>query len=205
MEGVAYTTGSSLDDDHKEIHFSLDYIADISSKPSHRQRDEIQGVLVHEMVHCWQWNALGTAPGGLIEGVADFVRLKAGLGPPRWKKKSGGDWDAGYECTGYFLEWLEDKWGIGSVTALNNSLKDEKYVEGSFWKKLFGKDVDKLWEDYESSLKRSEPDDDKSTGTGDQEDEEGVLVEREVGLEGNRYADWLVFNETDSGVRGPSQ
>ncbi len=182
MDGVAYTTGSSLDDDHKEIHFSLDYIVNIPSKHAHRQRDEIQGVLVHEMVHCWQWNALGTAPGGLIEGVADFVRLKAGLNPPHWRKKGGGDWDSGYERTGYFLEWLEDEWGEGSVMSLNNNLKGNKYVEGSFWKTLFGKDVDRLWEDYESSLKKTETGGEKSTEQSDHEDEEGILVEREVEL-----------------------
>lgn len=38
------------------------------------------GVCVHEMVHCWQWNAKGTCPGGLIEGIADYVRLRSGLG-----------------------------------------------------------------------------------------------------------------------------
>ena len=182
MDGVAYTTGSSLDDDHKEIHFSLDYIANISSKLPHRQRNEIQGILVHEMVHCWQWNALGTAPGGLIEGIADFVRLKAGLSPPHWRKGGGGGWDSGYECTGYFLEWLEDKWGEGSVMSLNNSLKDNEYVEGRFWKTLFGKDVDRLWKDYESSLKKPQIDKDKSTEQSDREEEEGVLVEKAVEL-----------------------
>lgn len=49
MDGVAYTTGSDLDSDHKEIHFSLDYIHKAIS-PS-RKTDEIMGVLTHEMVH----------------------------------------------------------------------------------------------------------------------------------------------------------
>jgi hypothetical protein len=49
MDGVAYTTGSDLDIDHKEIHFSLDYIHKAIS-PS-RKKDEIMGVLTHEMVH----------------------------------------------------------------------------------------------------------------------------------------------------------
>ena len=178
MDGVAYTTGSTLDDDHKEIHFSLDYISKISSTDPHRQRDEIQGVLVHEMVHCWQWNALGTAPGGLIEGIADFVRLKAGLSPPHWRRESGGDWDSGYQHTGYFLEWLEDTWGQGSVMSLNENLMNKKYVEGELWKKLFGKGVHKLWKDYESNLERSEAGNEKSSKTSDHEDEEGVLVER---------------------------
>lgn len=48
MDGVAYTKGMDLDSDHKEIHFSLDYINQIKSE---RRVAEIQGVLVHEMVH----------------------------------------------------------------------------------------------------------------------------------------------------------
>ena len=154
MKGVAYTTGSELDDDHKEIHFSLDYIASIPSDSSRRQKDEIQGVLVHEMVHVWQWNALGTAPSGLIEGIADFVRLRADLCPPHWKKEGGGDWDAGYQHTGYFLEWIEGKFGEGSVMRINENLRDREYVEQVFWKELFGKDVDSLWEDYTQTLDR---------------------------------------------------
>lgn len=97
MDGVAYTTGLDLDDDHKEIHFNLKYIAKI---PEARVKEEMMGVIVHEMVHCWQWSAGGTAPGGLIEGVADYVRLKAGLSAPHWKKSGEGKWDAGYERTG---------------------------------------------------------------------------------------------------------
>ena len=149
MGGVAYTTGSDLDDEHKEIHFSLDYINGI---PSARQKEEIQGVLVHEMVHCWQWNAKGTAPVGLIEGIADFVRLEAGLSPPHWKKETGGQWDAGYQHTGYFLEWIEHTLGEGSVRKINDALKDSTYEEDEFWKPLFGKTVGLLWEEYESSL-----------------------------------------------------
>jgi hypothetical protein len=49
MDGVAYTTGSDLDSDHKEIHFSLDYIH--KSISHERKTDEIMGVLTHEMVH----------------------------------------------------------------------------------------------------------------------------------------------------------
>lgn len=149
MGGVAYTTGSELDGDHKEIHFSLDYI---NGLPSARQKDEIQGVLVHEMVHCWQWNAVATAPGGLIEGIADFVRLKAGLSPPHWKKEGGGQWDAGYQHTGFFLEWIENTCGGGSVRKINHALKDKQYEEDDFWEQLFGKKVSLLWKEYEESL-----------------------------------------------------
>lgn len=158
MDGVAYTTGSDLDDDHKEIHFSLEYI---NKAPCARQRDEIQGVLVHEMVHCWQWNGLGTAPVGLTEGIADFVRLKAGLSPPHWKVTRGGDWDAGYQHTAYFLDWIENKFDDGSVRKINHALKDSEYIEDEFWEQLFGIKVADLWEDYSETLPRK-PETDKN-------------------------------------------
>ena len=170
MDGVAYTTGTAIDDDHKEIHFSLNYIAQID--PSLR-KSEIVGVLVHEMVHCWQWAALSTAPQGLIEGVADFVRLKAGLDPPHWKKEADGNWDAGYQHTGYFLEWVESTFGEGSVKKVNDGLKGKKYKEGEFWKGLFGKEVGELWKDYGKTLKEEGREGVEVT------DDECVLVERE--------------------------
>ena len=92
MGGVAYTTGTDLDNDHKELHFSLNYIANNGGV----SRDEILGVICHELVHCFQWAANGTCPGGLIEGVADWVRLRAGLGAKHWKREAGGKWDGGY-------------------------------------------------------------------------------------------------------------
>lgn len=154
MDGVAYTTSSSLDDDHKQIHLSLTYVAGIACA---RQGDEIRGVLVHEMVHCWQWNAHGTAPGGLIEGIADFVRLKAGLAPPHWTREEGeGGWDAGYQHTAYFLDWLEERYGEGTVQRMNEHLRQGKYVERTFWKGLFHKGVKELWREYKKSLRCDE-------------------------------------------------
>lgn len=64
MEGVAYTFGSEI---YKEIHFSLDHIKNSEA----RAKDEILGVLTHEMVHCFQFTGKGVAfPGGLGEGIA---------------------------------------------------------------------------------------------------------------------------------------
>lgn len=74
MPGVAHTCGS---DQHKEIHFSLDYIKPLSPAiaPS-----EIEGVIVHEVVHCFQYNARNTCPGGLIEGIAGMSDQLASYG-----------------------------------------------------------------------------------------------------------------------------
>ena len=154
MGGVAYTTGSDDDDNDKKIHFSLDYIHDVSKRSLQPGLvgAEIQGVIVHEMVHCWQWNGLGAAPGGLIEGIADYVRLKAGLSPPHWKREAGEKWDAGYQKTGYFLEWIENKFGQGSIRKVNQALREEEYIEERFWKSLFDKQVTDLWDEYLKSL-----------------------------------------------------
>ncbi|KAJ5771270.1 uncharacterized protein N7511_003321 [Penicillium nucicola] len=180
--GVAYTTGTELDDAHKEIHVSLPYVQYCTSKddPLH----ELVGVLTHELVHCYQHTAPPAAddkdgegddddggiprpPGGLIEGIADFVRLKAGLEPPHWKKPQSRNeraekWDSGYQHTAYFLAWLEDvRVGKGAVGMLNDRLLRVGYVgeaddDGEeavggrvgFWKGLFGIGVADLWEEY---------------------------------------------------------
>ncbi|KAF2245539.1 plant basic secretory protein, partial [Trematosphaeria pertusa] len=149
MPGVAYTTGLDIDDDHKEIHFSTDYINHV---PDTRKKEEMQGVIVHEMVHCWQHNARGTAPGGLIEGIADWVRLKAGYAPPHWKRRSDCNWDAGYERTGYFLEWLEEEHGADIVRKINEGLRGCEYDSDAFWGSCCGKKIDELWKEYKASL-----------------------------------------------------
>ncbi|EEP78786.1 conserved hypothetical protein [Uncinocarpus reesii 1704] len=123
FSGVAYTTSLDIDSDHKEIHFSLSHIARAASGDP---RHEIIGVLTHELVHCYQHTTPpdGSAPyppSGLVEGIADFVRLKAGLAPPHWSRPRNStdlpdSWDRGYQHTAFFLEWIEDIWvGIGAV------------------------------------------------------------------------------------------
>ncbi|RDL33643.1 Uncharacterized protein BP5553_08011 [Venustampulla echinocandica] len=168
MPGVAYTTGSDLDADHKEIHFSLDYIHS-SISPS-RKTEEIMGVLTHEMVHCYQYNGFGTCPGGLVEGIADWVRLNADLSPPHWKREASGKWDAGYQHTGYFLEYLEQRFGTGLVRRMNEKLRIERYEEKRFWTELCGRPADQLWADYGEAIQKD---------TKKADEDECVLVERE--------------------------
>lgn len=152
MEGVAYTTGSDLDGDHKEIHFSAEYINGIAAD---RKADEILGVLTHEMVHCYQYNGRGACPGGLIEGIADWVRLMCNLGPPHWKREwdEKRKWDAGYQHTAYFLEYIESRYGEGTIRKLNEKLRTDRYEEKRFWTELLGRPVEQVWQDYGEVLK----------------------------------------------------
>ncbi|XDG10401.1 hypothetical protein ABKA04_010016 [Annulohypoxylon sp. FPYF3050] len=164
MPGVAHTTGSDLDDEHKEIHFSLEYLA--SMHPPSNQTSEISGVLFHELVHCYQYNACGSAPGGLIEGIADWVRLRSDLAPPHWNRdRVPGSWDAGYDATAFFLEYLEQRFGEGTVRRLNEKLRKEVYKEKLFWTELVGRPVEQLFEDYKETFPKK--------GDGEENDEEG--------------------------------
>ncbi|KAI2607585.1 BSP-domain-containing protein [Hypoxylon fragiforme] len=153
MDGVAYTTGSDLDPEHKEIHFSLPYISTIT--PPTRQTSEITGIITHELVHCYQHTGRGFAPSGLIEGVADWVRLQCELAPPHWNPAEvPAKWDAGYQHTAYFLQYLEDRFGAGTVPRLNEKLRTDKYVEKAFWTELVGGPVEQLFKDYIKTLQK---------------------------------------------------
>ncbi|KAJ9636704.1 hypothetical protein H2199_007698 [Coniosporium tulheliwenetii] len=190
MPGVAFTRSLDLDADHKEIHLSTDYI---SSIPSSRRRDELLGVLRHEMVHCWQWNACGSAPGGLVEGIADWVRLRSGFVPPHWKREADGDWDAGYQHTGYFLEYLEERFGEGTVRGINEGLREGKYEEKAFWGREYGKSLKKKEEEEGGNDKEG-----KDKGDGDRGD--GEETNRKSGVEnGTKKEEEAVQEEGKSG------
>ncbi|CAJ2630495.1 TMV resistance protein N-like [Trifolium pratense] len=137
MDGVAYTSNN-------EIHLSARYVNSYSGD----LKNEITGVLYHEMTHVWQWNGNGQANGGLIEGIADYVRLKANYAPSHWVKAGQGNkWDQGYDVTARFLDYCN---GLrnGFVAELNklmrNGYSDQYFVQ------LLGKTVDQLWKDYKA-------------------------------------------------------
>lgn len=85
--------------------------------------------------------------------IADYVRLNAGYAPPHWKKSGGSKvkWDAGYETTAYFLDWIEKKYGDGTIRGLNERMKDEAYKPALFHE-ITGLTVENLWKEYSSSL-----------------------------------------------------
>ncbi|CAH9130792.1 unnamed protein product [Cuscuta epithymum] len=127
-----------------EIHVSGSYLGGYSGDV----KAEFTGVLYHEMTHIWQWNGDGAAPGGLIEGVADFVRLRGGYAPSHWKKAGEGDrWDAGYDVTARFLDYFNDL-KSGFVAELNGKMKDG--YSDSYFVDIVGKSVDQLWTDYKA-------------------------------------------------------
>lgn len=114
------------------------------------------------------------------------MRLKAGLAPPHWKRDEKVDkWDEGYQRTAYFLEWLEEEHGAGTVARINEGLREREYKEDEFWEGIFGegKDVQVLFKEYRDSLKAKE----EGVGGGGkargeragETSDDGVLVELE--------------------------
>ncbi|KVH93329.1 uncharacterized protein LOC112516717 [Cynara cardunculus var. scolymus] len=138
MDGVAYC-------EDNEIHVSTNYIAGYQDD----LKKEFSGVVYHEMTHVWQWNGNDSAPQGLIEGIADFVRLKAGYIPSHWVQPGQGDqWDQGYDVTARFLDHCE---GLrnGFVAQLNKKMQYGYSVD--YFVDLVGKTVDLLWSEYKAA------------------------------------------------------
>ncbi|XP_028797062.1 uncharacterized protein LOC114752493 [Neltuma alba] len=136
-DGVAYSVNN-------EIHLSSRYVGSYSGDV----RREVTGLLYHEMTHIWQWNGNGQANGGLVEGIADYVRLKAGYAPSNWVKPGQGDkWDHGNDVTAYFLDYCNSLRN-GFVAELNKKMKTG--YSDDYFMQILGKPVDQLWNDYKA-------------------------------------------------------
>ncbi|GMI83688.1 hypothetical protein like AT2G15220 [Hibiscus trionum] len=136
-DGVAFTVNN-------EIHVNANYLGNYTGD----LRREFNGVVYHEMTHVWQWDGKGQTPGGLIEGVADFVRLKANYIPSHWVQPGQGNrWDQGYDVTARFLDYC-DGLRHGFVAELNKKMRNS--YNAGYFVKLLGKTVDQLWSDYKA-------------------------------------------------------
>ncbi|KAG9035067.1 hypothetical protein FRB95_012086 [Tulasnella sp. JGI-2019a] len=152
-DGVAST-------ENAVITFAMSYVNNYSK--SHNDAaltQEIKGILLHEMVHVLQYSGTThSAPSGIIEGIADYCRLRSGWGAAHWSQGPGGKWDSGYQVTGYFLDWLEKERGFTEFVAkCNETLRENPWDEG--WCEVeTGLSWSGLWEDYQAGM--------KPTGTG---------------------------------------
>jgi hypothetical protein len=148
-DGVAYAGGNS-------IHLSTGHIQNYGDPES--AYTEFKGVMVHEATHLYQVNG-GNSDGALIEGVADFVRVRAGYyGPGRC---GGGDnWDGAYTTSGCFFSWLagpceyheqfhpQNDLDIGY--RINLIINEGKAAVQEEIESSFGVPVNTLWTDYKA-------------------------------------------------------
>lgn len=101
------------------------------------------------MTHVFQWHGEFTAPGGLTEGMADYVMIKSGFYNKYTYTKpgAGSRWDEGYGVTERFLEYC-DSLLQGFTAKLNKKMRDRYSV--AYFVELLGKSVDQLWREYKA-------------------------------------------------------
>jgi hypothetical protein len=109
-------------------------------------------VVTHEAMHVVQDYPGDAGPGWITEGIADYVRHTLGV------DNAGGNWslpayasdqhyENAYRVTARFFVWLEKKKHPGIVKKLDTAMRSKTYTE-AIWKKLTGKTVDELWQEY---------------------------------------------------------
>jgi hypothetical protein len=133
--GIAYTS-------KHEVHASSEYFARYRKGSL---RYEILGVLHHELTHVWQ----SGGKSWVIEGIADYVRYRSNFFPIT-NRHLGGKYDASYQTTGFFFDWLETQ-QPGFVHHLNQRLKTDRFSE-TWFAELTGKDAPTLWSEYQAAI-----------------------------------------------------
>ncbi|KAL0384268.1 UNVERIFIED_CONTAM: hypothetical protein Sradi_2821100 [Sesamum radiatum] len=114
---AAYTNGDF------NINISAQVIQSYPPGPG-RARFWFTSLMYHEMAHIFQWSGNRTAPGGLTEGIADYVMIKSSV-----------YWWFSYTKPGFTVE-------------LNKKMR-YAYSDGYFVE-LLRKPVRQLWADYKN-------------------------------------------------------
>uniref|UniRef100_A0A0E0M939 Basic secretory protease n=1 Tax=Oryza punctata TaxID=4537 RepID=A0A0E0M939_ORYPU len=139
VDGIASTLGNT-------ITLGAGYVAGITGNDFNTQ---VTGVLYHEVVHVWQWGLQDYAAHSWVyEGIADFVRLRAGYIAAGWVQPGqGNSWEDSYSVTARFFDYC-DSVKPGFVADLNGKLKDGYNVD--YFVQITGKTVQQLWQDYKA-------------------------------------------------------
>ncbi|WP_064968143.1 basic secretory protein-like protein [Tenacibaculum ovolyticum] len=121
-------------------------------------KDEIDGILYHEVTHGYNNSPSGAGSydgqsefWAYTEGIADAVRIHAGYHQTRNPDISGRKWLGGYTTTGFFFHYVSQKNDKNFVYKLNKSAKtinpwsfDKAFVS------ITGKSVQTVWNEYAS-------------------------------------------------------
>lgn len=124
---------------------------------------QARGAIVHEMVHVVQQygRARGSRPPGwLVEGIPDYIRWY------KYEPQSHGadlkgrniiraHFDGSYRVSANFLNYVQTKYDKDLIERLNAALREGKY-ESDLWKKLTGKTIDELNDEWKESLGKKE-------------------------------------------------
>lgn len=115
--------------------------------------DEVTGIMIHETTHGYQYDDQPDSDPeiGLIEGIADSVRLGAGYISPG-ELGAGGRWDSGYKTSAFFLVWLDTRYP-DFLYRFNQSFKpDGEAWSPAAFQQITGESVDTLWSEYQAGI-----------------------------------------------------
>lgn len=111
------------------------------------------GAMIHETVHNVQAYRGNSAPGWLVEGIADYVRFfKWEPAKPQPLTRSRARYDGSYRITAAFLAFIVDQYDKAFVRKLNAIIREGRYKEEVF-KELTGKTLLELNEEWRAGLK----------------------------------------------------
>ncbi|KID57453.1 hypothetical protein JF50_09635 [Pseudoalteromonas luteoviolacea] len=122
-------------------------------------RDEIDGILSHEVTHGYNNSPLthdsygdGKAYWAYTEGLADAVRIGEGLHKTRTPDVTDPKkWLGGYTTTGFFLHYVRVTHDADFLYKFNKAAKDLGNYTWSFeaaFQQTVGRSVDELWQEY---------------------------------------------------------
>ncbi|NQZ06198.1 MAG: discoidin domain-containing protein [Algicola sp.] len=126
-------------------------------------RDEIDGILFHEVTHGYNNSPLttdGYPDGGpywaYTEGLADGVRINAGFHKTRQPDVNGSrKWLGGYTTTGFFLHYVNEKIDPEFLHKFNAAAKDLGNYSWSFdaaFRATTGRGVEDVWQEYRNFI-----------------------------------------------------
>ncbi|MDK8183888.1 discoidin domain-containing protein [Paenibacillus sp. UMB4589-SE434] len=148
VPGAAWISGDS---ELKTLGISSQHLANVASNPNNSVRDEIIGMLYHELGHAYQYSNFD------VEAVADSLRYAAGY-HNRYGVGAGGTWHS--NGTANFIRWIEDTKHRGFIRALNATSMIPYGLQPNeilVWKEnqiqsITGIGVNTLWSQYQQSL-----------------------------------------------------
>ncbi len=153
------------DGDQMTIEVSTQHLAKIyrdSGNNSQVIKDEIDGILFHEVTHGYNYSPTtgGTYDGSspfwaYTEGIADGVRIYAGFHQTRTPDVNNSrKWLGGYTTTGFFLQYVTQKYDKNFIYKFNKAAKDlgNSWSFDNAFKNILGKGVETVWNEYRNYI-----------------------------------------------------
>lgn len=142
-----YTDNAVTEDN--VIHINSEYITG-------SLEDEIRGLLYRETGRLWLWDGGRKAPLGLLEGMAEYIKLVAGFNVPTPSvlmnvlDNAERVWDAGGLVTAMYLQYCE---GIKSGFVADLNARMEKEWKDDLLEEILGESVTMVWSEFKKIIK----------------------------------------------------